>query len=81
MIDEAEFAALKHRVAELEEQMKFIYSFNHLEFVKDGSEIENRAMNLIRNGDKIGAIKLYREATNCDLLTAKNKIDELAKRF
>lgn len=37
-------------------------------------------LSLLRQGNKIEAIKRYREATNCDLKTAKDRMDELERQ-
>jgi ribosomal protein L7/L12 len=37
-------------------------------------------MLLLEEGKQIAAVKAYREATGADLLTAKNAVDELARR-
>ena len=35
---------------------------------------------MLRQGQKIQAIKVYRERTGADLLTAKNTVEEIARR-
>lgn len=40
-------------------------------------EIEAKVRKLISEGQKIKAVKAYREATGCDLLTAKKYVDSL----
>jgi ribosomal protein L7/L12 len=39
-----------------------------------------QVMLLLEEGKQIAAVKAYREATGADLLTAKNAVDELARR-
>jgi ribosomal protein L7/L12 len=39
------------------------------------SQLTPEIQQLIASGNKIGAIKAYREATGCDLATAKKVID------
>lgn len=43
----------------------------------DNDEIEATVRKLVSKGKKINAIKVYREATGCDLLTAKKYVDSL----
>lgn len=40
-------------------------------------EIEAKVRELLSEGEKIKAVKVYREATGCDLLTAKKYVDSL----
>ena len=37
-------------------------------------------VDLLRRGEQVEAIRAYREATGADLLTAKNAVDEIARR-
>lgn len=39
------------------------------------SQLTPQVQQLIASGDKIGAIKAYREATGCDLATAKKVVE------
>lgn len=43
----------------------------------DSVEIEAKVKELLLQGQKIKAVKEYREATGCDLLTAKKYVDSL----
>lgn len=81
MITDTEFYALKSRVAALEEQIAFLYQHLHLPIGQDPAELDRQLADLLRRGDKIGAIKLYREATDADLSAAKNYVDNLAKNL
>ncbi|MFL0251003.1 hypothetical protein ACJDT4_11270 [Clostridium neuense] len=43
----------------------------------DSAEIEAKVKELLLQGQKIKAVKAYREATGCDLLTAKKYVDSI----
>jgi ribosomal protein L7/L12 len=43
----------------------------------DLAEVECRVIELMRRGQKVQAIKLYREQTGCDLVTGKNAVEAL----
>lgn len=43
----------------------------------NNEEIEAKVRKLVSEGQKIKAVKAYREATGCDLLTAKKYVDSL----
>ena len=44
---------------------------------KPFTTFKDRLLKLLRSGEKIKAIKLYREATNCDLREAKEYVESL----
>jgi ribosomal protein L7/L12 len=81
MITDTEFYALKSRVTALEEQIAFLYQHLHLQIGQDPTELDRQLADILRRGDKIGAIKVYREATDTDLSSAKTYVEELAKRL
>ncbi len=52
------------------------------ELLKDiPSGIQYEITNLIYSGNKIGAIKYYRDATHCDLKTAKDAVEALTAQL
>ena len=66
-----------YRLAQLERRVEAIMQHLGLQDVGPNTTASPAVVELARTGDKIGAIKLYREENGCDLATAKNVIDQL----
>jgi ribosomal protein L7/L12 len=69
----------RYRITMLERKVNFLIKHFGLE-----AELENAAPEgfedvaaLVKRGDKIGAIKLYREKTGADLASAKKAVEEM----
>ena len=73
---------LRSRVNELENRLKLLYRHLHLEYANPGSDpvMSPKIQEALRNGNKIEAIKIYRELTGVGLAEAKDAIDK-AERF
>jgi ribosomal protein L7/L12 len=71
---------LQGRINELEKRIDFLYDQMNLPH-SEGIMENQQLMDAIQKGDKMEAIKVYRMLTNCDLLTAKNAVDGMLKRF
>jgi ribosomal protein L7/L12 len=82
MPTEAEFLALKSRINELEERLQFLYRRLNLDYVAPNSDpaLAPEVQDALRRGNKIEAIKIYRELTGVGLAEAKQAIDR-AKQF
>ena len=82
MASESEIPALKARLDELETRLKFIYRRLNLEYADPNSDpvLSPQIQEALRRGNKIEAIKLYREMTGVDLAEAKSVIDR-AEQF
>lgn len=76
-MDEHDFNSLKNRVVELEERLDFLYKHLGVQFSNQPPWADPRVMDAIRRGNKIEAIKIYRELTNTGLAEAKAVIDKL----
>lgn len=76
---ESDFDALKARVAELEYRLNFIYRRLNIEYVEgDKAEaVNSKVRALLLQGNKIEAIKVYREVYNVGLAEAKHVIDSI----
>ena len=74
---EHDYNSLKARVAELEDRLNYIYTHLGLLYNQNPAYKDPRIIDLIRSGNKIGAIKLYREMTNAGLAEAKGVIDHI----
>lgn len=82
MITEAEFMALKSRVSELEDRLQFIYRRLNIDYMAPNSDpaLAPQVQEALRRGNKIEAIKIYRELTGVGLAEAKQAIDR-AEQF
>jgi ribosomal protein L7/L12 len=82
MITETEIQQLRSRVNELEDRLKALYRHLNLEYADPGSDpaMSPQVQDALRRGNKIEAIKIYREMTGVGLAEAKNAIDK-AERF
>ena len=82
MSPESEILALKARIDELETRLKFIYRRLNLEYADPNSDpvLSPQIQEALRHGNKIEAIKIYREITGVGLAEAKNVIDR-AEQF
>lgn len=75
MTVETEIIALRARVAELESRVDFLYNHFGLAQVKDLGMADARVVEMLRKGNKIEAIKLYRQLCDCGLAEAKQAVD------
>ena len=78
MSEHQQIAELRGRVAKLERAVEFLLRHTRANYVDDpGTTVGADVLALVRQGDKIGAINLYRQRTGADLKTAKDVIDTL----
>jgi ribosomal protein L7/L12 len=82
MVTETEVQQLRSRVNELEDRLKALYRHLNLEYADPGSDpaMSPQVQDALRRGNKIEAIKIYREMTGLGLAEAKDAIDK-AERF
>jgi len=82
MVTETEVLQLRSRVNELEDRLKFIYRHLGIEYADPNSDpvLAPRIQEALRSGNKIEAIKIYRELTGVGLAEAKQAIDR-AEQF
>jgi ribosomal protein L7/L12 len=82
MVTEAEIQLLRSRVNELEDRLNFLYRRLNIEYADPGSGplFSPEIQEALRRGNKIEAIKIYRELTGVGLAEAKEAIDR-AERF
>jgi len=70
--------SLRQRVARLERTVEFLLAQLHLDYVdKPDDAALPGIMDLLRRGNKIEAIKVYREQTGVGLKEAKDYIESL----
>ena len=81
MVTESEILLLRSRITQLEERVDFLY--NHLGIVstEDRPMAETRVIEMLRKGNKIEAIKIYREIYNVGLAEAKDAVESLGSRL
>lgn len=80
MVTEADILLLQSRINELEEKVQFLYSRLNINYVDPRSAPSDPAFSpqiqdALRRGNKIEAIKIYREMTGVGLAEAKQAID------
>jgi ribosomal protein L7/L12 len=82
MPTKTEFLALKSRVNELEERLQFLYRRLNIDYLDPNSDpaLAPQVEDALRRGNKIEAIKIYRELTGLGLAEANQAIDR-AERF
>lgn len=82
MPTEAEFLALKSRIAELEDKLQFLYRRLNIDYMAPNADLAlaPQIQEALRRNNKIEAIKIYRELTGVGLAEAKQAIDR-AEQF
>ncbi|GAB4498548.1 MAG: hypothetical protein OHK003_11180 [Anaerolineales bacterium] len=77
MSAENDIIALRSRVAELERKLDFLYTRMRIEYVDDPGMVDSQIIALLKKGNKLAAIKAYRELTNADLAEAKRAVEKI----
>lgn len=82
MVTETDVQLLRSRINELEDRLKALYRHLNLEYSDPGADpaMSPQVREALRRGNKIEAIKIYREMTGVGLAEAKDVIDK-AERF
>jgi ribosomal protein L7/L12 len=82
MVTEAEMQLLRSRINELEDRLNFLYRRLNIEYADPSSNpvLSPQIQDALRRGNKIEAIKIYRELTGVGLAEAKQAIDR-AEQF
>jgi ribosomal protein L7/L12 len=82
MVTEADILLLKSRINELEEKLQFLYRRLNIDYAAPTAEpaLAPEIRDALRRGNKIEAIKIYRELTGVGLAEAKQVIDR-AEQF
>ena len=74
---ETDIIALRARVAELEDRLQYLYKRLNIEYVSNPSAVDPRIVEYLKKGNKIEAIKIYREIHNVGLAEAKNAVEAI----
>lgn len=77
MVTEAEIQLMRSRINELEDRLNFLYQRLGIEYADPNSDPirSPKIQDTLRRGNKIEAIKVYRELTGLGLAEAKQAID------
>ncbi|MCQ3935615.1 MAG: hypothetical protein DPW18_01080 [Chloroflexi bacterium] len=81
MSTEQDLIHLRARVAELEDRLDFLYKRLGIEYSDNPNAPDPRIIEFLKRGNKIEAVKVYRELTNAGLAEAKSVIDALEARL
>ena len=81
MTAESEILALRAHVAELESRVDHLYQHLGISYFPDRGVGDARVIDMLKKGNKIEAIKIYREIYNCGLAEAKQAVDGIEARL
>jgi ribosomal protein L7/L12 len=76
-----EVMELRAHVLELEGKIDFLFKHFDLQYVKVMSEADQKVADMLKKGNMIEAIKVYRELYNVDLGSAKRLVEEMKSRL
>ena len=74
---EQELISLRARVAELEDRLDFLFKRLEIEYSDNPNTTDARIIEFLKKGQKIEAIKVYRELTNTSLAEAKQAVERI----
>ena len=79
MPTEAEFLLLQSRLRELEDRLEYLYKRLNISYTGPSSDPVRspEIRDALQRGNKIEAIKIYRELTGAGLAEAKRAIDQI----
>ncbi|MEI8132231.1 MAG: ribosomal protein L7/L12 [Leptolinea sp.] len=74
---------MQERIDELEKRVSYLYDKMNMGYSSEikPSIFDPRLQEAIQKGNKIEAIKVYRELTHCDLLEAKNAVEGMWNNY
>jgi ribosomal protein L7/L12 len=79
---EIEIQKLNRRISQLEGQVAFLYKHLGMEFVPESAPTDDaRIVDALKKGNKIDAIRLYREINNVSAQDAINAVNEMQGRL
>ncbi|MBE0682263.1 MAG: ribosomal protein L7/L12 [Anaerolineales bacterium] len=81
MSTEQDLINLRARVVELENRLDFLYKKLGIEFSDNPNFVDARIIEFLKKGNKLEAIKVYRELTNTGLAEAKNAVENIETRL
>ena len=81
MTIETDIVALRVRVRELEDHIKNLYTHLNITYFESPEAGDAKVVEMLKKGNKIEAIKIYREIHNVGLAEAKRAVDLLEARL
>lgn len=77
MVTETDIMLLKSRISELEDKLQFLYRKLNIDYIDPNSDpaLAPQVQEALRRGNKIEAIKIYRELTGVGLAEAKQAVE------
>ena len=79
---EQELVQVRVRVAELEARVQFLYEKLNMEYVPQPNFVDDpKVVEMIKKGNKIEAIRIYRETHSVGLAEAKTAVEEIQARL
>jgi hypothetical protein len=72
-----EIRKLRSQIFQLESRVDFLYKKLNVEYVEGSDGVDPRLAKALKSGNKIEAIKVYRELTNCGLAEAKSAVEAM----
>lgn len=83
MVTETEVQQLRPLINELEDRIRFLHRRLNIHYVDPNSDpiLSPKIQDALRHGNKIEAIKIYRELTGLGLAGAKEEIDKVGRFF
>jgi large subunit ribosomal protein L7/L12 len=81
MVTESEILLLRSRITQLEERVDFLYKHLGITYTENSSTENARVIDMLKRGNKIEAIKIYREIYNVGLAEAKDAVESLESRL
>lgn len=78
---ETDLIAVRARVAELEDRLEYLYKKLDIEYIAEPSQIHPKIIEYLKKGNKIEAIKIYREIRDVGLAEAKQAVDRIEKNL
>lgn len=81
-VEQEQIYSLKSQVNRLQAQIDFLYKHLNVEFIEDINPSDDPAViKVLRTGNVIEAIKVYRERHNVGLAEAKMAVDDMRARL
>lgn len=82
-MDADSITRMQERIDELEKRVNYLYDKMNMGFPTSAkpSLFDPRLQESIQKGNKIEAIKVYRELTNCDLREAKDAVEGMWNNY
>ena len=78
---ETDIMALRVRVRELEDHIKYLYKHLSITYFESSEVADAKVVEMLKKGNKIEAIKIYREIHNVGLAEAKEAVEHLEARL